>query len=315
LSGVTRRRAPRLALVAIGAATLVTGCGTFDNTDVVAEVHGRTTIDTTQFESLADEYFGRPDLFGTQPAANRRVDADPARVLLSVLVQQQLFRGFLADYDVDATAGRKEYVDSLLTESPTFGELSPEFRDLVADADGQFRGETLTEVAVPNVDTLRSMYAHDPASLGLVCVRHILVETEAEARTIRAELQEGADFATLATERSTDSAAAASGGAIASSDNQCIPLLSVRQGFDPGFTSGVLAAREGVPSEPVESSFGWHVILHRPWDEISDSALELLRPGDVGGYLFDGRVATAQIDIDPRYGVWSPVDGAVIPAG
>lgn len=124
----------------------------------------------------------------------------------------------------------------------------------------------------------------------------------------------GADFATLAAERSTESAAAAS-GAIASSDNQCIPLLTVRQGFDPGFTAGALAAREGVPSEPVESSFGWHVILHRPWDEISDSVLGLLQPGDVGGYLFDGRVATAQVDVDPRYGVWSPVDGAVIPAG
>ena len=115
-------------------------------------------------------------------------------MLLSVLVQQQLFRGFLADYDVDATAGRKGYVDSLLTESPTFGELSPEFRDLVADADGQFRGQTLTEVAVPNVDTLRTMYANDPASLGLICVRHILVETEVEARTILDELRGGRRF-------------------------------------------------------------------------------------------------------------------------
>jgi hypothetical protein len=141
------------------------------------------------------------------------------------------------------------------------------------------------------------------------------VETERQALDALDELNRGADFATLATERSIDPTAAETGGALTSGDNQCIPVQIMQQTYDAGFTAGALVAREGVPSQPVESSFGWHVILHRPWDEVAASISELHQPGDSGGYLLDGRIATGEVAVNPRFGTWDPVTSSVAPVG
>jgi peptidyl-prolyl cis-trans isomerase C len=82
--------------------------------------------------------------------------------------------------------------------------------------------------------------------------RHILVESEETAREIIAALDEGADFAELAMERSTGPSAPQGGDLGYFGASQMIPAFS-----DAAFSMEV----GSYSKHPVQSEFGWHVIL------------------------------------------------------
>ncbi len=84
-----------------------------------------------------------------------------------------------------------------------------------------------------------------------VRARHILVETEDEAKAILAELKNGADFATLAKEKSKDPGAAAEGGDLG---------YFTKDQMVPEFADVAFKMEKGALSEPVKSQFGWHII-------------------------------------------------------
>jgi peptidyl-prolyl cis-trans isomerase C len=84
-----------------------------------------------------------------------------------------------------------------------------------------------------------------------VHVRHILVQTEDEAKAAIEEIQGGADFAEVAQERSLDTSAAAGGDLGFISRDQVVPAFGEAAfALEPGETS----------TEPVQTQFGWHVI-------------------------------------------------------
>jgi peptidyl-prolyl cis-trans isomerase C len=84
-----------------------------------------------------------------------------------------------------------------------------------------------------------------------VHARHILVPTEDEAKAILAELKKGADFATLAKEKTQDPSGKTNGGDLGYfTKGQMVPEFS-----DVAFKLG-----KGELSEPVKSQFGWHII-------------------------------------------------------
>src|SRR6516162_10859925 len=83
-----------------------------------------------------------------------------------------------------------------------------------------------------------------------VHARHILVETEDEAKAIKAELDKGADFAELAKKKSKDPGSADGGDLGFFTKEQMVPEFSaVAFSLDPGKIS-----------DPVKSQFGWHII-------------------------------------------------------
>ncbi len=313
MSVVIRRSPLRLAIAATATAVALSGCATFTNADVLAQ-SGDDDITNDDFEPLAEEYFANPDVFGTTPVDGGRADAEQSRILLSVMVRQLLINQFLDHNGVDATEVRQAFTDTALAGTPV-AELSDEIQALVVDTAEQPRTEALSLVQPPSADELGEMYIDNPPSTGVTCVRHILLDTEADADEVLDELAEGADFATLAVERSIDPTAVDNGGAIADVDNECVSLQIVLQGFDPGFTAGALQGASGVPSGPYQSSIGWHVIMHRPWDEVADSVVQLHQPADSGVLLFDGFAATAEVTVDPRYGSWDAVAASILPVG
>jgi peptidyl-prolyl cis-trans isomerase C len=83
-----------------------------------------------------------------------------------------------------------------------------------------------------------------------VHARHILVETEDEAKVIEAELKKGADFAELAKKKSKDPGAADGGDLGFFTKDQMVPE----------FSTVAFALEPGKISDPVKSQFGWHVI-------------------------------------------------------
>lgn len=79
---------------------------------------------------------------------------------------------------------------------------------------------------------------------------HILVETEDEAITVKAELDGGADFAATAREKSTGPSGPNGGDLGWFGTGMMVP----------SFESAVIALQVGEVSEPVQTQFGWHVI-------------------------------------------------------
>ena len=84
-----------------------------------------------------------------------------------------------------------------------------------------------------------------------VHARHILVPTEDEAKAIEAELKNGADFATLAKQKSKDPGGATNGGDLGwFSKDQMVPE----------FADAAFKLDKGQISDPVHTKFGWHII-------------------------------------------------------
>ena len=83
-----------------------------------------------------------------------------------------------------------------------------------------------------------------------VHARHILVPTEEEAKAVLAQLKAGADFATLAKEKSKDP-----GGA----DGGDLGYFTKEQ-MVPEFAAVAFKLDKGQLSDPVKTQFGWHVI-------------------------------------------------------
>jgi len=98
--------------------------------------------------------------------------------------------------------------------------------------------------------------------------RHILVETQGEAVNLIKELDGGADFATLAKEKSTGPSGANGGDLGWFSPNQMVAP----------FSNAVAALADGKFSkEPVQTQFGWHVILREDSRKSNPPTLESLR--------------------------------------
>lgn len=97
---------------------------------------------------------------------------------------------------------------------------------------------------------------------------HILVETREEAEAIIDQLQDGADFAELAQEHSIDPGSS-NGGDLGwfSSDAMVAPFSEAVEQMEVGSFS----------SEPVETQFGWHVILVDDRREVEPPALDTVR--------------------------------------
>ncbi len=96
---------------------------------------------------------------------------------------------------------------------------------------------------------------------------HILVETEEEAKAIKAELDGGADFAVVAKENSTGPSGPGGGELGWFSAGMMVPT----------FEEAVMGMEAGAVSEPVQTQFGWHVIKLNEKRQMDAPTLESVR--------------------------------------
>ena len=96
---------------------------------------------------------------------------------------------------------------------------------------------------------------------------HILVETEDEAKEIVAQLADGADFATLAQEKSTGPTGPNGGSLGWFGKGQMVPE----------FENAVIALDKEQVSAPVQTQFGWHVITLNDKRKTEAPALDAVR--------------------------------------
>ena len=288
------RRPTRRALAAVAAALLLSACGGELPRDAVATVDGEA-IAAAELETWV----------------RAAIDANPAldevavqRDLLARMIQRRIVAGLAADLglEVPETA----------------------VADIATRVEAQLGGAEALEATLAEVGFPRSFYEEvflvteatlDTIAADLVgdrvietrTARHILVETQAEADEIVALLAEGADFATLASERSTVPGSAAQGG-----------LLGARERgvFVPAFDEAVWSARLGVVLAPVQSDFGFHVI--EVVEEATTPATELSagEQRDLAGAAFDtllgDAVQAAEVVVVSRLGEWDATSGLIV---
>ena len=305
-----------LSHFAFGAVLLV-GCGGGTGSTSVAATVDDTEITVGDVESLID-------------SGGATVAVDQFAQYLAFAIQWNiLFAAAEADYDVtvseeDVTAeadrlfnelgsGDETRADFLSSRGVTEGFLVKIAEQSLIDQ--RIREILVDEAAAPTPEEVDQARADAAVSLTEACVSHILVETEEEATEVMSRLENGEEFADLATELSTDTGSAASGGELG---------CSTPADYVESFKEAVLDAPVGdVYPEPVESQFGYHVIVvtertepageDLPTDEeLMASVIEGAVVGDVEEWFFSSMEA-AEVTVAEEYGTWTPVPPSVTP--
>ncbi len=283
-------------------AIFVAACGSTSNT--AAEINGRK-ISRAELEQTIAE-LGE---VGQAPIVDGEVDGETVRSILSALVQGAATDQFLKEYDEEITQADRDEIEAQISQNTDTSTYTQHLKDLIIELNAG--SIALGRVVAPDAKKAAEMYAEAPASLGVLCVRHLVVETEATANDALAKFSDGTDFATLAGEFSTEPNAKESGGALGGADNACITLSEYQSGFDADFTAGAMSAKPGVAYGPVKSSFGYHVIYVRPFVEVAEDISSLLATS-AGPNLLTGYIATSKIKIDSMYGVWNAARGGIV---
>lgn len=305
-----------LSLLVLGALVLA-ACGGGAGSGAVAATVDGTEITVGDVESLID-------------ADGGAVAVDQFAQYLAFAIQWNiLFSAAEADYDLtvsedDVSAEADELVAQLSSGGETREDflssrgVTEEFLARIAEQsliDERVRDILVDQAALPTDEEIETARADAAVSLASACVSHILVDTVEEATDVMARLDDGEAFADLATELSTDTGSAANGGELG-----CTSPAD----YVESFQAAVLDAPVGeVYPDPVESQFGFHVILVTERtdpatedlptdDELMASVIEQSVVAEVESWFLDSMEA-AQVTVSADYGTWTPVPPSVTP--
>lgn len=203
----------------------------------------------------------------------------PDDVLLTGILEQ------LVQQEIVATAARDD-----LSAAMRLG-LENEERAYVAAL-------TLDDIALAEIPAEELQAAYDAEFGEMEAVTeynasHILVETQEEAQALVEELEGGADFAELAREHSTGPSGPNGGQLGWFTAGMMVPT----------FEEAVFALEVGEVSPPVETRFGWHVVILNDsrdqaapaLEEVREQLEEGLRQARVDAHI-ESLTAAAEID-------------------
>ena len=249
---------------------------------VLATVDGEP-IHLTDLQAAADSL----------PAQMQQMPPDQ---LLPLLLNQQIDRKALL------VAARKEKLER---KPDIAAQMQTAADEKLENAYVQQQGSPqVTEAAIQAAYT--KDYANKPGP-EQVDARHILVKTEAQAQAIIDQLNKGADFGKLAQAQSIDPGAKNGGELGWFSQNEMVPA----------FSAAAFALKPGEYTKtPVQSQFGWHVILCEgkrqapppALADVHDEIRQNLADAAIKATLTDAR-SKVKIVID------NPNTGAPAPAG
>lgn len=293
-----------LVLAALGLAACGSGGG------VAATVNG-VDIRVSDVEGLLN------------PAEGATIPKEEFAGALGFLVQQQIvseaaeadFGIVIEDSEIDAEA------NTIFEEAQGEGQTKEEFLEAQGITEDLLRRFAHSQLLVGEISELLEADVEEPTQQeidgviseaeALYCASHILVATEQEATDVAARLEAGEEFAALAGELSTDTGSGAQGGDIG---------CSAPDVYDPAFAAALTAAEVDVPTDPVESQFGWHIILLRE-DEVptADEARATLTSeavNEAANTWFTDQFEKAEVSVDSEYGTWqaTPTPQVVPPA-
>lgn len=294
---------PRRLISLLVATIALAACGTTDN----AATYNDVDILSADLEQTVTDFVA----IGEAQSTNGVVDAEAVRGLLTSLIRAEAVNQVIADAGESVTEEDLASAREQLTEQGA-DALPETLRELIVKLNAA--QAVLGRVQAPSPEDIAQRYNSNPKSLGLLCVRHLVVNDESTADTAREELGNNPtdeEFASVAGKYSTEPNAKESGGTLTGQSGECIAINEWQSSFDPDFVAGALAARTGIPTKPVKSSFGWHVIFIRPFTAVSESVSANFAEAP-GEYLLLGALADADISVASRYGRWDPLVGTVV---
>lgn len=156
----------------------------------------------------------------------------------------------IVDDVIDSRLAAAAGNDAGLTNNPeVLAQMSIAAQRVLAEA--YITTELRKVVTDEEVQKAYQLFISDESAREEIKARHILVASEAEAKAIIAELNSGADFVSLAKEKSTGPSGP-NGGDLG---------YFARGAMVPSFENAAFALSVGShSSEPVQTQFGWHII-------------------------------------------------------
>lgn len=304
----------KLLTLVVAGAMLLAACGSGGG--VAATVNG-TDITVSDVDALID-------------SDGATIPTEQFAQYLTAAIQFNIFFDAAeADFGVSVTeeeieAEAQRLVEELATEGETREDflssrgVTEDFLAKIAEQsaiDVAMRESLAAEVADPTQEEIDAERALASGALTSACVSHILVDTEEEATAVMTRLGEGEDFGAIATELSTDTGSAANNGEL--------PCGSP-DGYVEPFRLAVLDATVGeVYPTPVESQFGFHIILVNEFTEPAEADLptddelaENVRQAAVAAEVqewFNGVMESAEVTVNEEYGTWQALPPSVIP--
>lgn len=194
---------------------------------------------------------------------HRALEKQSGREILAQMIRDELVRQGARKYGIEVTeedlAAELDRVRQQFGSDASLQEALAQYGMTMDGLRDQLRTSLLLEaIAAKDVkvseDELKKYYDEHKDEFKeqeQVKARHILVADEKTAKEIKKELVAGADFAELAKAKSTDTASKDAGG----------DLGYFAQGaMDPAFEKVAFSLKIGETSEPVKSSYGYHII-------------------------------------------------------
>ena len=173
----------------------------------------------------------------------------------------------------------------------------------------------LIEGAIAEVGDPKKYYEEHKSEFGAeLCVSHLLVATEDEAKKARARVVGGEQFEAVAVQVSTDTGSGSQGGSLGCG--------STAQ-FVPEFGAAAIALEENQLSEPVKTQFGYHIIkvtkiVSKGYEAAKNQIRQVFQEQTLPGLRdeFAKALLTAEIKLDPRFGKLANTDGSrqVVPS-
>ena len=305
------RRSRTLALAVVAVLGLAACSSTASST---AATVGDAVISNEQVARDVDLFAFLVGLSGAPcgtPVEGETEEAACARLALSNDIREEIVKTYAADNDLSVEqasideaiaqleqgVGGPEALDAQLTEAGVTR----------AQVDALARRLLLFNVVQEDVvaerldeETLLAAYEEQLGTFTTVEVAHILVEDQADAERIAAEVTPET-FAKVARRESIDTTSGANGGSLGSISEE-----GFKAQFIPEFVQGALGLEVDEISAPVQSQFGWHVIYMvrrdvAPFEDVQEQ-LRAEQAAPAFDAWFRERVDATTIDVNPRFG-------------
>ena len=295
--------------LAVGAiALLVAGCS---SADVAATVDGTEIAESTVL-GIRTSNQGQVSVPGDQ------FRSDLSRLIFTeaLLVAAEEDFGLTG---LDTPEAREAYlasVDSREEEFLASIAANPEFTEEAVNV-------TVTQLMIlsdvreafaSDAEFLEGVWSSTEGGFTQVCASHILVASEEEAFDVLGRLDDGESFPDVANEVSLDDA----------SVDGALPCPVSPTVFVAPFALALLTAPVGEITDPVQTDFGWHIIVVESREsaetlaELAQDPLKWIaaeRIEAAWSSWIDDAVGRADIAVRSDIGTWSPsADGIVPPA-
>jgi parvulin-like peptidyl-prolyl isomerase len=321
---VSVKRTFALLVAVIGTAALLSGCG--GAAAPVAAKVGSATISRTTLDDELSELANNPrwiaavqqNFSGALTAPDGGISAQLSSAWLNTLVNQEIVDQAYEKRHLKVTpeqrAQAKTAVSGLLAGTQTIQKFSPWFRDLVLHRQERYAAvaASVPPLPAPTETQLREYFSRIGSQLcpTNVAILMIQVATAPEADAIEAELAAGADFATLAGQRSTHSQSATSGGLVACKDTPQYSQLPET------LRSAVGPLASGSVSQPVATGTGVQIFKVVPWSyDVAHGVLSQLwvqQHASAIEEFVNASLVRTKVWIDPRYGTVVRRGGTVV---